>query len=268
MLYGALGLAVSWLLVIHPDTRDSFGFKPWGQTPMAWDKALFYTAEAGVAALVIFQASFQIGKWMRGQPINLPKQIFLGSVVALHAFVCFSGLLPAYTLLAFTAIVTIYHDIQYLFIVWFYSNRHYRPSQRGETSSARPACWPRASCSFMARRAACLRAAMEPGLRDQSRRGVRTGHRRRRHDLHGRHDMDSVLCVADHRHPDASLCSRHGHLAPEPRAMCAPAWGWTPPPEVKLHLRRQTCLSTPLSHSTVIREAALSQRFAKIDLLQ
>ena len=48
---------------------------------MGWDKALFYTAEAGVAALVIFQAWFQIGKWMRGQPINLPKQIFLGSVV-------------------------------------------------------------------------------------------------------------------------------------------------------------------------------------------
>lgn len=35
-----------------------------------------------------------LSAWMRGQPINLPKQILLGSVVALHAFVCFSGLLP------------------------------------------------------------------------------------------------------------------------------------------------------------------------------
>jgi hypothetical protein len=127
VLYGALGLAFVGLLLIHPDTRDSFGFKPWEQTPMGWDKALFFAAEAGVVALVIFQASFQIGKWMGGQPINLPKQIFLASVVALHALVCFSGLLPGYTLLAFTAIVTIYHDIQYLFIVWFYSSRHYRP---------------------------------------------------------------------------------------------------------------------------------------------
>ena len=128
VLYGALGLAFVGLLCINPDTRDAFGFKLWEQSPMGWDKALFYTAQAGVAALVIAQASFQISKRLRGEPINLPKQIFLGSVVALHAFVCFSGLLAAgYSLLAFTAIVTIYHDIQYLFIVWFYSNRHYRP---------------------------------------------------------------------------------------------------------------------------------------------
>ena len=94
VLYGALGLAFVGLFVIHPDTRDSFGFKPWEQTPMAWDKALFYTAEAGIAALVISQASFQTGKWMRGQPFNLPKQIFLASVGA--ARLClFSGLLPA-----------------------------------------------------------------------------------------------------------------------------------------------------------------------------
>jgi hypothetical protein len=127
VLYGALGLAFVGLLLIHPDTRDVFGFKPWEQAAMGWDKGLFYIAAAGVAALVIFQASFQIGKWMRGEPINLPKQIFLASVVALHSFVCFSGLLSGSTLLAFTAIVTINHDIQYLFIVWFYSNRHYRP---------------------------------------------------------------------------------------------------------------------------------------------
>ena len=127
VLYGALGLAFLGLLFIHPDTRDTVGLKPWEQTPMGWDKAVFYAAEAGVAALVTLEVLFQTGKWMRGQPINLPKQVFLASVVALHAFVCFSGLLPGYTLLAFTAIVTIYHDIQYLFIVWFYSNHHYRP---------------------------------------------------------------------------------------------------------------------------------------------
>jgi hypothetical protein len=127
VLYGVLALAFVGLLFSHPDTRDFLGLKPWEQTAIGWDKIVFYTAEAGVAALVTLLMSFQIIKWMRGQPINLPKQVFLLSVVALHTFVCFSGLLPGYTLLAFTAIVTIYHDIQYLFIVWFYSNRHYRP---------------------------------------------------------------------------------------------------------------------------------------------
>jgi hypothetical protein len=127
VLYGALALAFLGLLLIHPDTRNFFGLKPWEQTPIGWDKRLFYAAEAGVATLMTLQALFQVGKWMRRQTINLPKQIFLASVVALHTFVCFSGLLPGYTLLAFTAIVTIYHDIQYLFIVWFYSNRRYRP---------------------------------------------------------------------------------------------------------------------------------------------
>jgi hypothetical protein len=76
-------------------------------------------------------ALFQAGKWLRGEAINLPKLIFLGTVFLLHGVVSFSGLLPAYTLLAFTAIITIYHDIQYLSIVWFYSRKHYQPDDKG-----------------------------------------------------------------------------------------------------------------------------------------
>jgi hypothetical protein len=125
-LYGCLGLSLVALLVSHPGTRRRAGLAEWSLGPIqALDVWLYWTALAGFLALVGAIVVVQVGRYLRAEPINLPKQLFLGSVIGLHGIVCFSGLLTPNSLLPFTAIITIYHDIQYLFITRFHGRNRY-----------------------------------------------------------------------------------------------------------------------------------------------
>jgi hypothetical protein len=144
VLYGFLALCFVGLLLSHPLLRGNFGLAPqmaplpanfWAHplasaSTLTWDRWFFLGAEIGAGGLAVILTLFQAGKLMRGEAINIPKLIFLGTIMLLHGVISFSGLLPAYTLLAFTAIITIYHDIQYLSIVWFYSRKHYAPGDK------------------------------------------------------------------------------------------------------------------------------------------
>src|SRR5262249_41000631 len=61
-----------------------------------------------------------------GEPLNLPKILFLLAVVPLHTFVCYHPAVLTTSLLSFSAFVTIYHDIQYHAIVWHTQKRRLR----------------------------------------------------------------------------------------------------------------------------------------------
>jgi hypothetical protein len=141
MLYGALGLAFLGAVTGFNPIRRRIGLGSWPVvTDSFWsspldalsrlqiDQMAFYAAGFGVALLVARYAVFQAGKFMRGEPINLPKVVFIATVIFLHSFMAFSGLMPTTSVLAFTAVVTIYHDIQYFVVVWFYARNRYRKS--------------------------------------------------------------------------------------------------------------------------------------------
>jgi hypothetical protein len=141
VLYGCLALAFAGLLMRLPQGRRRIGLGPWSPIPdnfwssplhtlanLQADEMLFFAAGLGVALLVARYVLFQIGKFIRREPINLPKVIFLATVIFLHSFMVFSGLLAGTTVLGFTAVVTIYHDIQYFFVVWFYAKNRYSRS--------------------------------------------------------------------------------------------------------------------------------------------
>jgi hypothetical protein len=138
VLYGCLSLAFVALLLRHPSTRPIFGLGDWIGVPatiwraplvtlanLPWDEVVFLALLAAVLVLCTGFAAHQIGKPRRGERINLPKVVFVSTVILLHGFMAFSGLLPASTLLGFTAVITIYHDIQYYTVVWFYGRNRY-----------------------------------------------------------------------------------------------------------------------------------------------
>ena len=122
VLYGFLGFAFVGVLTYFNHTQQMLGFTP----------AIGNVLYAVSLAAVIFFASifflYQIGKMIRGEPINVPKIIFLSTIMLLHGVVSFAGVLPAETILALTATVTIYHDIQYFFFVRFQGQRRYSNS--------------------------------------------------------------------------------------------------------------------------------------------
>ena len=62
----------------------------------------------------------QIARRRQSLSINLPKIMFLISVCTLHIFVCYHPATLTAPLLGFGAMVTIFHDIQYHAIVWYY----------------------------------------------------------------------------------------------------------------------------------------------------
>jgi hypothetical protein len=140
-LYGTLGLAFVGFLMSFPPGRRRIGLGPLAPLPdNAWqsplhtlatlppDRILFLAAALGVGVLVTRYIVFQAAKFLRGEALNLPKLVFLATVIALHSFMGFSGLLPTTTILGFTAVITIYHDIQYFFVVWFYARNRYGKS--------------------------------------------------------------------------------------------------------------------------------------------
>jgi len=67
-------------------------------------------------------------RWQNGQTINVPKILFFIALIPLYSYINYSHAVTTAPLIAFAAFVTIYHDVQYHAIVWFYSrNRYHRP---------------------------------------------------------------------------------------------------------------------------------------------
>lgn len=146
VLYGYLAVSFLGVLTYYPRTQRIFGLggvelpgtflgMPFGALSLAnLNDLVFGLALLAALSLAALFFAFQIGKLLRGEPVNLPKVVFLSSVLLLHGVVSFGGVLPAESTLPFTAVITIYHDIQYLFIVWFHGKNRY-----GTTAESRRA---------------------------------------------------------------------------------------------------------------------------------
>lgn len=141
-----VGLLAPFLAFIirHPEARKALGLS--GEAPpfpgvgdgsifsagylsqLHWENYLIILSVAAVLTVIGVFAARQFYRWSHGLSINMPKVIFLVALLPLYALICYSSAILTAPLIAFSAFVTIYHDIQYHAIVWYYArNRYHRP---------------------------------------------------------------------------------------------------------------------------------------------
>ncbi|MBC01221.1 MAG: hypothetical protein CML67_16950 [Rhodobacteraceae bacterium] len=140
VLYGCLLIPFLALIARHPSARGRVGLPeavPWlpglaeGQSVVSylvalrWEHMIVLATLVCVAVLLTVFVARQVYRIANGERIALPKLLFLSAVLPLHLYMCYSDYMLATGLLTFTVIVTIYHDIQYLAIVWFYNQNRY-----------------------------------------------------------------------------------------------------------------------------------------------
>ena len=122
-LYGTLLAPFAAFVVRHPETRAALGLMPGASQPA---RAVVVLSVMIVAAVTIAFAWRQVTRWKHGVAPNVPKLLFLLAVVPLHLVICYSAAVLTAPVLAFAAFVTIFHDVQYHAVVWFYQRNRYR----------------------------------------------------------------------------------------------------------------------------------------------
>ena len=71
----------------------------------------------------------QVQKWRQGLSLNWPKQILFASAIPVNYLLFRSGM----PLLGVYAAATIYHNVQYHRLVWFYNqNKYAQPAEKAE----------------------------------------------------------------------------------------------------------------------------------------
>lgn len=139
VLYGCLLVPFVAFLARHGGARRRVGLegrltfpeREAGQSWFDYVAALQWELWVVLATVVIVVGLLgtfvvrQVQRVSRGDKIALPKLAFLAAVLPLHLYMCYSDHLLFTSLLVFTMIVTIYHDVQYLAIVWFYNENRY-----------------------------------------------------------------------------------------------------------------------------------------------
>lgn len=125
----------------HPDSRSILGLASkvsplpaatfgslftasyWGQ--LSWEHFILIGSVTAVSLVAIVFILRQVQLVVNGQPVNLPKLLFLMALIPLYSYICYHPAVLTAPLIAFSAFVTVYHDIQYLAIVWFYNKNKY-----------------------------------------------------------------------------------------------------------------------------------------------
>ena len=143
LLYGGLLAPFAAFIVRHPEAREFFGLS--GSYPaypdvsqgifsaqflsgLHWEHLIVFLSVVFIAAVVGMFIYRQVQRYNSGMPLNLPKILFFIALIPLYAYINYSAAVLTAPLIAFSAFVTIYHDVQYHGIVWFYSqNRYHKP---------------------------------------------------------------------------------------------------------------------------------------------
>jgi hypothetical protein len=132
-LYVSLWAAFLIFVIRHPESRQALGM---AQELGVWETPLILGALAGVGVVFLLFFWRQLQTWQRRKPLNVPKILFLAAVVPLHLVICCSEAVLAAPLLAFALFVTIFHDIQYHALVWFYQKNRYRGNDASQYGAA------------------------------------------------------------------------------------------------------------------------------------
>jgi hypothetical protein len=112
----------------HDDARSHLHLEGATGSGWTWENTLIAVTAAAVAIAGVIFLVRQLVRWRQALPINLPKVLFLLGVVPLHVVICYHPATLTAPVVAFSAFVTIFHDLQYHAIVWHYQrNRCHLP---------------------------------------------------------------------------------------------------------------------------------------------
>ena len=113
-------------LIRHPEARLELGLSPGATLPEQY-VLIFLHAVIAIALLSY------IAKQFRATTFNLPKNLFLLACVPLHLFLFLHPYVSTHLdLRLFVVFVTMYHNIQYHGIVWFYNRNRYGQDRVGK----------------------------------------------------------------------------------------------------------------------------------------
>ena len=113
---------VSFLLR-HPSARRQLGLSPQLSAPEQWLVTSIYAA---TAAVIVAYVTKEIARVRGGQPLNVPKNLFLLACVPLHLLIFLHPMISTKVpIILFAVFVTYYHNIQYHGIVWYYNRNRY-----------------------------------------------------------------------------------------------------------------------------------------------
>jgi hypothetical protein len=141
LLYGGLIAPFLTFAIRHPEARDLFGLTtafpayPQGalfssefMSQLHWEHVVVFLSVTFMIGIILTFIIRQIQRWQNNQILNVPKILFFIALIPLYAYINYSPAVTTAPLIAFAAFVTIYHDVQYHAIVWFYSqNRYHKP---------------------------------------------------------------------------------------------------------------------------------------------
>ena len=140
LLYSGLLLPFVVFIVRHSEVRPQFGLSaeypaypslptdgrfsalvsPEYLSSLAWEHWVVAASASIIGTLAIVYVVRQGVRLRLGEQVNGPKMLFLLAVLPLHIYVCYSNAILTASVLAFSAFVTIFHDIQYHAIIWFH----------------------------------------------------------------------------------------------------------------------------------------------------
>jgi hypothetical protein len=89
-----------------------------------------------LAIIVIAFIVRQAQKLIAGKPLNLPKYLLMLAAIPMH-WLTYRYMGP----LDSVPVITIFHNIQYHGIIWYYNRNRYRPQQEAEKSYGRMPAW-------------------------------------------------------------------------------------------------------------------------------
>jgi hypothetical protein len=144
LLYVGLLAPFVAFLVRHSEARTAVGlsaeFPAWpagsmwasfmapASGPWHWEHVVVAFTALAVVSMVVAFLGRQAYRYGHGMPLNVPKILFMAALIPLYSVICYSPAVLTAPLLAFGAFVTVYHDVQYHAIVYFYSrNRYHKP---------------------------------------------------------------------------------------------------------------------------------------------
>ncbi len=141
LLYGGLLAPFAAFIIRHPEARGVIGLSgifpayPQAQlfttnyfSQLHWEHIVVFLSVAYMVAIVGLFIFRQFQRAQAGVPVNFPKILFFIALIPLYSYINYSTAILTVPLIAFSAFVTIYHDVQYHGIIWFYSkNRYHTP---------------------------------------------------------------------------------------------------------------------------------------------
>ena len=128
VLYIGLLAPLAAFIAMNEEARDVFGFPSKVAPTSTWEPMVIKLSAAAVALAVVALVARQIWRWHHHLSLNMPKLMFMAAVIPLHVTICFTPAVWTAPLLGFSAFVTIFHDVQYHAIVWYYQrNRIHKP---------------------------------------------------------------------------------------------------------------------------------------------